>query len=52
MSTFLVVPDASVLLKSVLPWNDQADAEKALLPRNATVLLGLCSERESIHESD
>jgi predicted nucleic acid-binding protein len=33
----LVVPDASVLLKWVLPSNDQPDADKALLLRTAIV---------------
>jgi predicted nucleic acid-binding protein len=35
MSTPLVVPDASVLLKWVLPSDDQPDADKALLLRSA-----------------
>jgi predicted nucleic acid-binding protein len=35
MSAPLVVPDASVLLKWVLPSNDEPDADKALLLRTA-----------------
>ena len=35
MSTPLVVPDASVLLKWVLPSDDEPDADKALLLRTA-----------------
>ena len=35
MAMPLVVPDASVLLKWVLPSNDEPDADQALLLRNA-----------------
>ena len=37
MAVPLVVPDASVLLKWVLPSNDEPDADKALLLRSAIV---------------